>query len=187
MLFLQKSRGEFCRPGCFFLVVSILTFTVACSDATAVQGAKGNDHNVAEEECGGLLSTADVMEAFEGALTVKNTTVAAIGKEVAGCLIMIEEGVNNRLNFTIGDSEDFTTRKESQLRQTGGAHEVFQAGKEAHIFNNSYVVAISEDGRSISLGLSPKVIGEENLLSPEQGATGMKLLTERILSRLPPM
>ena len=99
-------------------------------------------------------------------------------------MLFLDEGANNRINFNIGDAEDFASRKDSQMRQTGGTHETFDAGTEAHIFNGINVLALNADGKSLSLGLSSAAIEEENLLTHEQSTAGLKLLAQRIMSRL---
>lgn len=164
---------------------AIMPLTISCSGDSQGDTIAAEDAGaVASEECGGLLGSADVAEAFGGLLTVKDTTVAAMGDEVAGCMLFLDEGANNRINFNIGDAEDFASRKDSQMRQTGGTHEAFDAGTEAHVFNGIQVIALNAGGKSLSLGLSPAAIEEENLLTREQGTTGLKLLAQRIMSRL---
>jgi|GEM_PF-2987982 len=184
MLRLRKARRGLHRAGLILLAGSALSFATACSDRSTPEASRGSAAQTQEAECGGLLSRSDIEEAFGGALSVQNTTVAAMGTEVAGCLIMLEEGINNRLSLTVGDGEDFRTRKDSQSRQTGGTQEAFDAGAEALIYDGVYAIALLEDGRSISIGLSPKVVDEEFLLTPEQSEAGIKHLTERVVSRL---
>lgn len=164
---------------------AIMPLASSCSGDSQGDTVAANDAGAAaSEECGGLLGSADVAEAFDGLLTVKDTTVAAMGEEVAGCMLFLDEGANIRINFNIGDAEDFASRKDSQMRQTGGTHEAFDAGTEAHVFNGINVIALNAEGKSLSMGLSSAAIDEENLLTQEQSTTGLKLLAQRIMSRL---
>lgn len=167
-----------------FLAAAMMPLVVSCSGNAPGDAVAATDGAAAGQECGGMLGSADVAEAFGGLLTVGNATVAAMGNEVAGCMIFLEQGANNRINFNIGDAEDFASRKDAQMRQTGGTHEAFDAGTEAHIFNGIYVIARNADGASLSMGLSSAAIEEENLLTHEQSAAGLKLLAQRIMSRL---
>ena len=168
-----------------FAAAAIMPLVISCSGDSQGDTIAAEDAGAAaSEECGGLLGRADIAEAFGGLLTVKDTTVAAMGDEVAGCMLFLDEGANNRINFNIGDAEDFASRKDSQMRQTGGTHEAFDAGTEAHAFNGINVIALNADGKSLSLGLSSAAIEEENLLTQEQSTTGLKLLAQRIMSRL---
>lgn len=184
MMSLRVIRGAFRKAGLILLAGSVLSVIAGCSESSAPRTSGESSAQVREAECGGLLSRSDIEEAFDGALSVQSTTVAAMGSEVAGCLIMIEEGINNRLSLTIGDAETFRTRKDSQSRQTGGTQEAFDAGAEALIYNGIYAIALLEDGRSLSIGLSQKAVEEELLLTPDQSGVGIKLLTERVVSRL---
>lgn len=171
---------------------AVMPLAISCSGDSQGDTIAAEDAGAAaSEECGGLLGRADVAEAFNGLLTVKDTTVAAMGDEVAGCMLFLDEGANNRINFNIGDAEDFASRKDSQMRQTGGTHEAFDAGAEAfdagaeaHVFNGINVIALNAEGKSLSLGLSSAAIKEENLLTHEQSTAGLKLLAQRIMSRL---
>lgn len=184
MMILRKARGKFRETGLILLAGSALSVIAGCSESSAPQASGEGSAQMQEAECGGMLSRSDIEEAFGGALSVQSTTVAAMGTEVAGCLVMIEEGINNRLNLTIGDAEDYQTRKDSQSRQSGGTQETFDAGAEALIYNGVYAIALLEDGRSITIGLSQKAVEEELLLTPDQSGAGIKLLTERVVSRL---
>lgn len=184
MMGLRKVRGGLRNWGRIFLAGSALSLAAACSDRSAPETSGGSPAQPQAAECGGLLSRSDIEEAFGGALSVQSTTVAAMGSEVAGCLIMIEEGINNRLSLTVGDAQDYQTRKDSQSRQTGGTRETFDAGAEAQIYNGIYAIALLDDGRSITIGLSQKAVEEEALLTPDQSGAGIRLLTERVVSRL---
>ncbi|MBY9068171.1 hypothetical protein K1X12_14765 [Hyphomonas sp. WL0036] len=184
MLRLKEASDRSPIAGLLLLAGFALPFVVGCSGSSAPEGSGNDISDTAAAECGGLLNRSDIDDAFSGALTVQSTTAAAMGSEVAGCLVMIEEGNNNRLNLTVGDAEAFRTRKESQSRQAGGMQEAFDAGAEAQIYNGVYAIALLEDGRSISIGLSQKLVEEERLIAPDQSAAGIKLLAERVVRRL---
>ncbi len=177
---MQSWAGGLRKAGFGVLAVSALFLVIGCSDQRSSEIAPQS----ADMECGGLLSRADIEEAFDGVLTVQSTTVAAMGGDIAGCLIQIEEGINNRLNLTVADQETFLTRKEAQMRASGGRQDTLDVGAEGYVFDGVYAIALLEDGRSVSLGISPKVVSEENILTPEQGAEGLGILTDRIVSRL---
>src|SRR5688572_1091390 len=99
-------------------------------------------------------------------------------------MLSLEECANNRINVNVDDAEAFASRKVARMRRTGGTHEAFDAGAEAHVFNGINVIALNAEGKSLSLGLSSAAIKEENLLTHEQSTAGLKLLAQRIMSRL---
>ena len=129
-----------------------------------------------------LLSASDITDAFSGKLTVKRA--GGRGARGSGCTYDLAEVNESQLILQAGDRNAFDQRKLSYSSQSGVSMEALDLGQEAWLFNDAQVIAVSEDGASISLGLLMITFGQPAPVDGAQAREALETLARTALERL---
>ena len=126
-----------------------------------------------------LLSASDITDAFFGKLTVKRA--GGRGARGSGCTYDLAEVDEAQLILQAGNRAAFDMRKENYA---GMAQEALDLGEEAWLFNGAQVIAVSEDGDSISLGLQLITFGQPAPVDAAQTREALESLARTALGRM---
>jgi hypothetical protein len=180
---------------CAYPVVAVLLAGMAaCSgpeappdSATSGTGgavAAGSRASAPAGDCD-LVSQQEVEAAFDGALTV--TRMFGRGARGSVCTVYIAEGTDlaegreTQIVLQAGNRAVFDARKAAYQSQS---MEPIEIGTEAWLVNGAQVIAVRDDGGSISVGLMLMTFGTPSPVTPEAIASGVEDIARRALERL---
>ncbi|HEY9144677.1 MAG TPA: hypothetical protein VIM90_11655 [Arenimonas sp.] len=126
-----------------------------------------------------LLAGSEIAEAFAGKLTVKRAD--GRGARGSGCTYNLAEVNEAQLILQAGNRAAFDMRKENYA---GMPQQELDLGEEAWLVNNAQVIAVSEDGDSISLGLQLITFGQPTPVDPAQAREALETLARTALERM---
>lgn len=126
-----------------------------------------------------LLAGSEIAEAFAGKLTVKRAS--GHGARGSGCTYDLAEVSEAQLILQAGNRAAFDMRKENYA---GMPLQELDLGEEAWLVNNAQVIAVSEDGDSISLGLQLITFGQPTPVDPAQAREALETLARTALERM---
>ena len=129
-----------------------------------------------------LFSTDELREAFAGQLSARRAS--GRGGRGSGCTYSVAEVDESELVLQAGDQAAFDARKQSYSSQSGVSMEPLDIGREAWLVNGAQVIAVREDGGSVSLGLLMITFNQPTPVSDEQVREGLVQLSRLALERL---
>jgi len=129
-----------------------------------------------------LLASSEIADAFSGKLSVERA--GGRGQRGSGCTYALAEVSEAQLILQAGDRNAFEQRKLSYTSQSGIAREALDLGQEAWLFNGAQVIAVSEDGDSISLGLQLFTFDQPAPVDAAQTREALENLARTALARL---
>ena len=129
-----------------------------------------------------LLTAAEISAAFGGKLSVRRA--GGHGPRGGSCTWSLAEAAESELVLQAGDASAYAARKDAYTSQSGIAIEPLALGKEALLVNRAQVIALREDGRSISLGLMLIVFNTPMPASEDEIRRGLETLAGTALERL---
>lgn len=129
-----------------------------------------------------LFSADEVRKAFNGLLSVRRA--GGRGERGGGCTFQIAEVNESELVLQAGGQADFDARKQAYSSQSALKKEPLELGREAWLFNGAQVIAVREDGASISLGLLLITFNQPVPVTDEQVRDGLVDLAGLALDRL---
>ena len=129
-----------------------------------------------------LFTAAELSQAFEGRLSVRRA--GGRGGRGSGCTYSLAEVEESELVLQAGGLDQFNARKQSYSGQSGVSMEPLDIGREAWLVNNAQVIAVREDGASISLGLLMITFNQTPPVSDEQAREGLVRLSRLAIDRL---
>lgn len=129
-----------------------------------------------------LLTAAEISAAFGGKLSVRRA--GGHGPRGGSCTWSLAEVAESELVLQAGDASAYAARKDAYTSQSGIAIEPLALGKEALLVNRAQVIALREDGRSISLGLMLIVFNTPMPASEDEIRSGLEMLAGIALERL---
>ena len=139
------------------------------------------DASAAKGDCD-LLTAAEISAAFDGKLTVRRA--GGSGGRGGHCTWSLAEVAESELILQAGDEAAYESRKASYSSNRGIAMEPLAFGKEALLFNKAQVIALREDGQSISLGLQLIAFNAPVPVTEEETRSGLESLAATALERL---
>lgn len=128
-----------------------------------------------------LLDPDRLERAFGGKLTF--TGMSGRGERGGGCTVTVSQGEESQLVLQVGDADDYATRKDAYGSQDLKLVPV-NLGREAFIVNDAQLIAIDDQDRSISLGLSLVAFDEDPPLSSEEIAVGIEKTGGEVLANM---
>lgn len=93
----------------------------------------------------------------------------------------VAQGEESQVILQVGDAADYAVRKDAYHSQ-GLKLVPVNLGREAFVVNDAQLIAIDDQNRSISLGLSLVVFGGEPPLSSEEIAAGIERAGGEVLA-----
>lgn len=129
-----------------------------------------------------LISNEELSQAFDGRLSVRRA--GGRGERGSGCTYTLAEVDESELVLQAGGLDQFNARKQSYSSQSGVAMEPLDIGREAWLVNNAQVIAVREDGGSVSLGLLLITFGQTPPVDKAQAREGLEELARLALERL---
>ena len=129
-----------------------------------------------------LFSAEELKQAFDGRLSVRRAD--GRGERGSGCTYTLAEVRESELVLQAGGLDQFNARKQSYSSQSGVAMEPLDIGREAWLVNNAQVIAVREDGGSVSLGLLLITFGQTPPVDKAQAREGLEELARLALERL---
>ena len=129
-----------------------------------------------------LLTAAEISAAFDGKLTVRRA--GGSGGRGGHCTWSLAEVAESELILQAGDEAAYEARKASYSGNRGIAMEPLAFGKEALLFNKAQVIALREDGHSISLGLQLIAFNAPIPVTEDEARRGLESLAATALERL---
>lgn len=128
-----------------------------------------------------LLTAAEISAAFGGKLSVRRA--GGHGGRGGACTWSLAEVAESELILQAGDEASYDARKAS-YGNSGIAVEPLALGKEAMLFNKAQVIALREDGQSLSLGLQLFVFNAPMPVTEDEARKGLEALAGTALERL---
>ena len=129
-----------------------------------------------------LISADELREAFAGRLSAHRA--GGRGGRGSGCTYRLAEVDESELVLQAGDQAAFDARKQSYSSQSGVSMEPLEIGREAWLVNGAQVIAVREDGASISLGLLMITFNQPAPVGDDQAREGLVQLARLALERL---
>ncbi|WP_295361927.1 hypothetical protein [Arenimonas sp.] len=129
-----------------------------------------------------LATPSEISAAFGGKLTVRRTSGS--GGRGSSCTWSLAEVADSQIVLQAGDEAAYAARKQEYSRYRGVAMEPLPIGREAFLVNGTQVIALREDGQSISLGLMLIVYDSPLPLGEEEMRRGVETLAAAALARL---
>lgn len=130
-----------------------------------------------------LATPAEISAAFDGKLTVRRTS--GVGSRGSSCTWSLAEVEESQIVLQAGNEADYAARKEAYANYGGGVTmEPLSLGREAFLVNGAQVIAVREDGQSISLALTLIVFGRPMPAEEEELHQGLETLAGLVLERL---
>lgn len=129
-----------------------------------------------------MLSGDEITAAFGGKLTVSRSS--GRGERGSGCTYSIAEVAEGQLILQAGDEAAYLAKKQAYSNQSRVRLEPMALGKEAHLVNGAQAIALRDDGKSISLGLSLMAFDAPAPVTEEETRNGISLLAEKAMARL---
>ena len=129
-----------------------------------------------------LFSAEELSQAFDGRLRVHRA--GGRGGRGSGCTYSLAGLEESQLVLQAGGPEQFDARKQSYSGQSGVAMEPLDLGREAWLVNKAQVIAVREDGGSVSLGLQLITFDQEPPVDESQARAGLEELARLALERL---
>lgn len=129
-----------------------------------------------------LFSSDELREAFAGQLSARRAS--GRGGRGSGCTYSLAEVSESELVLQAGDQAAFDARKQAYSSQSGLGMEPLDIGREAWLVNGAQVIAVREDGASVSLGLMMITFNQPAPVSDEQVRDGLVQLSRLALERL---
>ena len=129
-----------------------------------------------------LFTAAELSQAFDGRLSVRRA--GGRGGRGSGCTYSLAEVEESELVLQAGGLDQFNARKQSYSGQSGVSMEPLDIGREAWLVNKAQVIAVREDGGSVSLGLLMVTFNQTPPVNDEQAREGLVRLSRLALERL---
>lgn len=184
----MKGRKATLATGLLALVLA------ACSDGNSSQSALADSASgtqsdtevsqtppqAAQGDCD-LLDLDALAQTFAGKLTF--TGLSGRGARGGGCTVSVAQGEESQVILQVGDAADYAARKDAYHSQ-GLKLVPVNLGREAFVVNDAQLIAIDNQNRSISLGLSLVVFSGEPPLSNEEAAAGIEKAGSEILANM---
>ena len=173
----MKGRKATLATGLLALVLA------ACSGGADTQGDTAPSQSpsqAAQGDCD-LLDPDTLERAFGGKLTF--TRMSGRGERGGGCTVSVAQGEESQIILQVGDAADYAARKDAYHSQ-GLKLVPVNLGREAFVVNDAQLIAIDDQNRSISLGLSLVVFGGEPPLSSEEIAAGIERAGGEVLANM---
>lgn len=128
-----------------------------------------------------LLDPDTLARAFGGKLTF--TGMSGRGERGGGCTVSVAQGAESQIILQVGGADDYAARKDAYGAQGLELVPVAMA-REAFIVNDAQLIAIDDQDRSLSLGLSLVVFDEAPPLSSEEIAVGIEKAGGAVLANM---
>lgn len=154
----------------------------AATGLTPPEGAPTKNQAAGNQGDCDLLAGSEIAEAFFGKLSVERAS--GRGQRGSGCTYALAEVSEAQLILQAGDRNAYDQRKLSYTSQSGIAREALDFGQEAWLFNGAQVIAVSEDGESISLGLQLFTFDQPAPVDSAQTRKALENLARTALERL---
>jgi hypothetical protein len=129
-----------------------------------------------------LVSQDEIEAAFGGALTV--TRMSGRGARGSSCTISIAQGMETQLVIQAGNRAAFEARKEAYQSQSRIPMVPLEIGTEAYLVNGAQAIAVDDNDRSISVGLTLITVGAPTPITAEVAAAGVEEVTRKAFGRL---
>lgn len=129
-----------------------------------------------------LLSASDVSAAFGGKLTVRRTH--GRGARGGSCSYSLAEVADSQIILQAGDEAGYRALKANYASYRGVSMAPLAIGQEAFLVNGSQVIALADDGQSLSLGLTLIVFDTPMPLADDEVRTGVEALARQAFGRL---
>lgn len=166
------------------LAIGLLALGLAaCSGGDDTQGDTAPSQSTpqaAQGDCD-LLDPDALTRAFAGKLSFMG--MSGRGERGGGCTVTVSQGEESQLVLQVGDADDYAIRKDAYGSQDLKLVPV-NLGREAFIVNDAQLIAIDDQDRSISLGLSLVAFDEDPPLSSEEIAVGIEKTGGEVLANM---
>jgi hypothetical protein len=129
-----------------------------------------------------LLTASEISAAFGGKLTVRRTS--GRGSRGSSCTYTLAEVPDSQIILQAGDLAAHEAKREAYAGYRGVKMIELPIGKEAFLVNGAQVIALRDDGQSISLGLTLIVFDAPMPLTEEEIHAGVASLAGSALARL---
>jgi hypothetical protein len=158
--------------------------TVADVAPVAASPAPASPEAAAPEPQGDcdLLTAGEINAAFGGKLTVRRTS--GRGSRGSSCTYSLAEVPDSQIILQAGDAAAHEARRETYSGYRGVQMTPIALGQEAFLVNGAQVIALRDDGQSLSLGLTLIVFDAPVPLTEEEIRSGVESLAGSALVRL---
>jgi hypothetical protein len=129
-----------------------------------------------------LLTAGEISAAFGGKLTVRRTS--GYGSRGGSCTYSLAEVPDSQIILQAGDQAAHDAKRETYAGYRGVQMVPIPLGQEAFLVNGAQVIALRDDGQSLSLGLTLIVFDAPAPLSEDEIRAGVESLAGSALSRL---
>lgn len=141
----------------------------------------GADETADRGDCD-LLAASEIADAFAGGLSVERA--GGRGARGSGCTYSLAEVDEAQLILQTGNRDAFDQRKEAYAAQSAVSMEALELGQEAWLVNGAQVIAVTDGGDSVSLGLLMVVFDQPAPVDAAQTREGLTTLARTTLDRL---
>ena len=129
-----------------------------------------------------LLTAGEISAAFGGRLTVHRTS--GRGGRGSSCTYSLAEIPDSQIIVQAGDQAAHDAKRDNFAGYRGVQMIPIPLGQEAFLVNGAQVIALRDDGQSLSLGLTLIVFDAPVPLTEEEIRAGVETLAGNALSRL---
>ncbi len=158
------------------------TETAAASVSARESTASPQDRESNRGDCD-LITDAELDAAFGGKLSFRK--LQGFGQRGRGCTAVIV-GVEGEFILQAQTRESFETRRDTYqtyVDQSSATMTPVDVGVEGYLVNNAQIIAIDDQGRSISVALQIFVFGGELPLTPQDTSTSLEVIARQALAR----